>query len=71
MRGRQPSVDFIIRFCRALEVRVDWLLLGEGPQFPDELIDWAARSPEFPELLRRAFEPDDAEPEQERRRRGA
>ncbi len=53
--GRQPSVEFVIAFSEALGVRIDWLLLGHGPRFPDELINWAARSPDFPNLVRRAY----------------
>jgi transcriptional regulator with XRE-family HTH domain len=30
MRGQTPSAEFLARFCTALDLTADWLLLGRG-----------------------------------------
>jgi len=31
MQGQAPSAEFLSRFCEALELNADWLLIGRGP----------------------------------------
>lgn len=36
MNGRSPSLSFIMRVCKRLNVREEWLITGNGPIFRDE-----------------------------------
>lgn len=52
MQGQAPSVDFLTKFCQALEINASWLLTGNGPMGDKDVQPHALRSANTPDLLR-------------------
>lgn len=37
MRDRIPPLDFVAKLAKALNLNLNWLILGDGPQFAGEI----------------------------------